>query len=235
MGAPKYPKNLVDRACKITGKASRTIRRWAKQGLDLGNLDQVLAWSEQKEHKIEEIASPAELEAVKTEQDDARPAVDLKILDRLPAPGEEGAAAALKRLQGLETIFYSRLLAELSQANRPDLVTSAQNDYNKVTESLRKYEAAVEMTRRDLGHLLPKREAENGARAAALWFRLAWRLWLSSAIPDLLPLASDPRSFKQKAEHTFSEILAAALRNSAQAKLSIPEWAMLVIREEFHW
>jgi hypothetical protein len=27
MGAPKYPKNLVDRACKITGKASRTIRR----------------------------------------------------------------------------------------------------------------------------------------------------------------------------------------------------------------
>jgi hypothetical protein len=76
----KEPKNLVDRACKITGKAGRTIRRWAKQGLDLGNLDQVLAWSEQKEHKIEEIASPAELEAVKTEQDNARPAVDLKIL-----------------------------------------------------------------------------------------------------------------------------------------------------------
>jgi hypothetical protein len=59
-------------------------------------------------------------------------------------------------------------------------------------------------------------------------------VWLSSAIPDLLPLADDARAFKAKAEETFSEVLAVVLRNSQEAKLSIPDWAMPLIQEEFH-
>lgn len=125
------------------------------------------------------------------------------------------------------------MLGELSAGSNRALVSVAQNDYLKVAESLRKYEQAVEESRRDLGHLLPKQEAQDGARASALWFRLAWRLWLSSSLPDLLAI-KDPRTAKAKAEESFSEILSVSFKNAKDAKLSIPEWALSAITEEFH-
>ena len=233
MGAAKYPRHLVERACDLTGRSKRTIQLWAKRGLDLADADDVLAWAE----KIRDIVpeAMAKFEAHQNAQESSSDVFDLKILDRLPAPGEEGAAAALKRLQGLESIFYSRLLNELGRVpSSGTKVTTAQNDYNKVTESLRKYEAAVEITRRDLGHLIPKHEAQEGARASALWFRLAWRLWLSSCLSDVLALAGNERASKAKAEEGFAEILGVTLKNSKEAKLNIPDWAMPVIQEEFH-
>jgi len=234
MGAAKYPRHLVERACDLTGKSKRTIQLWAQRGLDLADADEVLAWAEKVRDIVPE--TKAKLESAQNdEQGSTKGEFDLKMLDRLPAPGEEGAAAALKRLQGLESIFYSRLLNELSRIpSRSTAVTTAQNDYNKVTESLRKYEAAVEITRRDLGHLIPKHEAQEGARAAALWMRLTWRLFLSSAVPDLLALAGDARLFKARAEEAFAEVLAVALKDSEGAKCNIPDWALPVIREEFH-
>ena len=247
MGAPKYPTVLVQRASKLTGKSTRQVRRWAKQGCNLHDDISVLSFNEfrgpppanfqpnfaQAIKAVAEITPPAIATTPKAPPKEPAETFDLKLLDRLPAPGEEGAAAALKRLQGLETIFYARLIGELSVSGSPHLVTTAQNDYNKVTESLRKYEQAVEESRRDLGHLLPKQEAQDGARAAALWFRLAWRLWLSSSLPDLLAI-KDARTAKAQAEASFSEILLVSFKNAAEAKLSIPDWALPVIREEFH-
>ena len=247
MGAPKYPTVLVQRASKLTGKSTRQVRRWAKQGCNLHDDISVLSFNEfrgpppanfqpnfaQAIKAVAEITPAAAATNPKEQRSEPPETFDLKLLDRLPAPGDEGAAAALKRLQGLESIFYSRMLGELSAGSNRALVSVAQNDYLKVAESLRKYEQAVEESRRDLGHLLPKQEAQDGARASALWFRLAWRLWLSSSLPDLLAI-KDPRTAKAKAEESFSEILLVSFKNAKDAKLSIPEWALSAITEEFH-
>jgi hypothetical protein len=144
----------------------------------------------------------------------------------------EARAAALKRLQGLESIFYSRVLEALAKG-RSDLISFALTDYRKITESLRLYEREVELAMRDSGQLISRGDAERGAGAVARWFRLGWRLWLSSCTPDLLPLASDPRAFKAKAEETFAEIMATVVAKARQAKIELPVWAHSAIREEY--
>lgn len=224
MPIKKYPQLLVSRAAKLTGKTKNTIRRWAKAGINLADDEQLLSWNKERGHNSG-VTLPRK----------PHKSFHLKILDRVPGPGEEGAAAALKRLQGLERIFYSRLIGELSATeSQPDYVTASQRDYDRITESLRKYEKEVELARRDLGHLIPKQEAQDGARAAALWMRLAWRMWLSSSLPDIFSLANDARAAKAKAEVTFHDILAVALERSKDAQFKIPDWAMSVIKEEFH-
>lgn len=103
-----------------------------------------------------------------------------------------------------------------------DLISFALTDYRKITESLRMYEREVELAMRDSGQLISRGDAERGAGAVARWFRLGWRLWLSSCTPDLLPLASDPRAFKAKAEETFAEIMATVVAKARQAKIELP-------------
>ena len=234
MPAKKYPLELIQRASQITGKTEDTIRRWAKSGLNLFNESEVLAWNKKKGNlrtpeKIINVTPKTETKPPRRKPNSA----ELAILDSLPAPTEEGAAAALKRLHGLEQIFYSRLVDALSNPAEPQYIGVANSEYQKICEAMRKYEAAVEETRRDLGHLIPKKEAQDGARSAALWFRLAWRLWLSSSLPDLLAI-KDPRTAKGKAEESFSEILLVSFKNASEAKLSIPDWALSAITEEFH-
>ena len=71
-------------------------------------------------------------------------------------------------------------------------------------------------------------------QAVARWFRLGWRLWLSSSVPDLLALAGDPLAFKAKAEETFVEIMSTvSFLKAREAKIAVPEWAWKAIREEF--
>src|SRR5206468_9261902 len=106
-------------------------------------------------------------------------------------------------------------------------------DYRKITESLRMYEREVEQAMRDSGQLITRGEAQEGAAAIARWFRLGWRLWLSSSLPDLLPLAGDARGFKAKAEQTFGEIMAGVFAKAREAKLAVPAWANGAITEEF--
>jgi hypothetical protein len=158
--------------------------------------------------------------------------LNMEILEKLPPPSGEGAAAALRRLQGLESIFYSRQLEALAEG-RTDLISYALADYRKITESLLNYERQVELAMRDSGQLIPRAEAERGAGSVARWFRLGWRLWLSSCTPDLLPLAGDPRAFKAKAEETFAEIMAQVFAKAREAKIEVPAWAIPAIREEY--
>jgi hypothetical protein len=207
------------------GRNYRTIRGWEREGCDLRSEPSIEEWALRKRRR-----------SVGKARNDVRAADGMSAVHvpvKLPKPTDEGAAAALKRLQGLEPVFYDRQLTAL-KTEKSDQISFALTDYQKICESLRRYEREAEEAARDLGHLIPKNEAQEGARAAAIWFRLAWRLWLSSSIPDLLALADDPRGFKAKAETTFSEVLGVALRNAEGAKCSIPAWAREVIDEEFH-
>jgi hypothetical protein len=222
---PSRSMQRVREVAERLDKNYRTIRAWEREGCDLRSEDSIQEWALRKRRNSVGKARN------NVRANDGMPAVHLPV--KLPSPTDEGAAAALKRLQSLEPIFFDRQKKAL-KTGKSDLISFALGDYQRVCESLRRYEREVEEAARDLGFLIPKAEAQEGARAAAIWFRLAWRLWLSSSIPDLLALADDPRAFKAKAETTFSEVLGVALRNAEGAKCSIPVWARGLIIEEFH-
>ena len=238
----KIPTNAkADLAIKIQAVANafnrspKTIRKWFNEGCNIFDPHEVMQWSQVKaKNSMSRNSHTAESMdmALNGHRRDTAGMLNLEILDRLPPAVGEGAAAALKRLQGLEAIFYSRQLEALARG-RTDLITFALNDYNKVTETLRRYEKEVETAMRDSGQLISRGEAERGAESVARWFRLGWRLWLSSSVPDLLALAGDPLAFKAKAEETFVEIMSTVFLKAREAKIAVPEWAWKAIREEF--
>jgi hypothetical protein len=219
-------------------KSPVTIRAWVSQGLDVFNPDQIVRWYQFKESRRHNrrsrgsncvsgrrIRTPgdggkkAELDtALNGHRQDSAGMLNLDIIEKLPSPAGEGAAAALKRLQGLESIFYSRQLEALANG-RSDLISYALSDYRKITESLLTYERQVELAMRDSGQLISRSDAEKGAEAVARWFRLGWRLWLSSCTPDLLQFAGEPRMFKAKAEESFAEIMGGVFIKAREAKL----------------
>jgi hypothetical protein len=238
-GRKKTDRTLrIEAIASMLNKTPATIAKWAAEGLNVFDPDEVFHWREVKIKNSQNnratkrgIGTTEEI-ALNGHRRDSAGMLNMEILDKLPAPTGEGAAAALKRLQGLESIFYSRMLEALAKG-RSDLISFALTDYRKATESLRMYEREVELAMRDSGQLISRAEAERGASSVARWFRLGWRLWLSASIPDLLPLAANPREFKARAEETFGEIMVGVFQRAREAKLPVPAWAMPAIREEF--
>src|SRR5271166_2186885 len=236
-GRPKSDETAkVEAIAKAFNKNPATIRVWQKQGCNIYDPEEILHWRQVKMQNSRSNGSrmipQSEEAALNGHRRDTAGMLNLEILEKLPPPSGEGAAAALKRLQGLESIFYSRQLEALAKG-RTDLITFALNDYRKITESLRLYEREVEQVMRDSGQLISRGEAERGASSVARWFRLGWRLWLSASVPDLLPLAGNARAFKAKAEESFAEIMAGVFLKAREAKLEVPIWAMGAIREEY--
>ena len=221
----------IDAIAHAFGVNPTTVRRWHNEGCDIFDPHELTRYRELKfqnrSHKFSDLDT-----ALNGHRRDTAGMLNMEVLDKLPAPTGEGAAAALKRLQGLESIFYSRQLEALAKG-RSDMISYALTDYRKITESLRMYEREVEQAMRDAGQLISRGEAERGAAAVARWFRLGWRLWLSSSVPDLLPLAGDARAFKAEAEKSFAEIMAGVFQRAREAKLPIPAWAMPAVREEY--
>lgn len=217
------------------GVSMQTVRNWKTEGCNIFDADAVISWRTQKlENRGRRGALKADNldDALNGHRRDEAGMLNLEILEKLPTPTGEGAAAALKRLQGLESIFYSRQLEALAKG-RSDLIAYALTDYRKITESLLNYERQVELAMRDSGQLIARADAEKGAAAVARWFRLGWRLWLSSSTPDLLQFAGDARTFKAKAEETFSEIMKTVFQKAREAKIELPAWALHAIREEY--
>lgn len=227
----------ISAVAQVIDRSPQTVRKWYADGCDVYDIKTVNEWREAKTKNSTSngarVKAADDLEAAMNgHRRDSAGMLNLEILDKLPAPVGEGAAAALKRLQGLESIFYSRMLESLARG-RSDLITFSLNDYNKITETLRRYEKEVEAAMRDAGQLISRGDAEAGASAVARWFRLGWRLWLSSSVPDLLGLTNDPLAFKAKAESTFKEIMGTVFVKAREAKLGVPKWALSAIREEF--
>jgi len=232
MPRDKYGYFKVRHAAEITGKTRTTIRRWAKAGLDLANDAEILAWNEKKGNQRNPVNLTTPHPHVRPSRK-RRNGFDLKVLDKLPDPSDEGAPAALKRLQGLERIFYARLLDELNNPGDRDAITAGQRDYDRVTESLRKYEKEVALAQRELGHLISKGEAIEAVRTAANWLRLTWMTWISSSLQDILAISHNIREAKQACLKSFDELLRIQLEKSKSAKYPIPDWAEPIILEQF--
>ena len=215
------------------GVSTQTVRNWKTEGCNIFDPNSVISWRKAKlENRGRRGAQKFDLYTIDGNRRDSAGMLHSEILEKLPSPDGEGAAAALKRLQGLESIFYSRQLEALAEG-RTDLISYALTDYRKITESLLNYERQVELAMRDSGQLIARGDAEKGAAAVARWFRLGWRLWLSSCTPDLLAFAGDPRAFKAKAEETFSEISKTVLTKAREASVELPAWALHAVREEY--
>jgi len=216
------------------GVATSTVRRWHDEGCNISDPGELVSWRQQKAANRARGATIAKDldDALNGHRRDSAGMLNLEIIEKLPSPTGEGAAAALKRLQGLESIFYSRQLEALAKG-RTDLISYALTDYRKITESLLNYERQVELAMRDSGQLIPRVDAEKGAASVARWFRLGWRLWLSSCTPDLLQFAGDARRFKAEAEQSFSEIMKSVFSKAREAKIELPAWALHAVREEY--
>ena len=218
------------------GLSAATIRKWKVEGCNIFDPEQVIQWRRTKMENRGRGGSNKtafdETAALNGHRRDSAGMLNMEVIEKLPAPSGEGAAAALKRLQGLESIFYSRQLEALAKG-RTDLIGYALTDYRKITESLLRYEREVELAMRDSGQLVARSDAERGAAAVARWFRIGWRLWLSSCTPDLLQCAGDPRAFKAKAEESFGEIMKGIFQTAREAKIALPAWALHAVREEY--
>jgi hypothetical protein len=217
----------VDSVANIFGVSTRTVQKWREQGCNIFDSDEVYAFHRQKTENLraKKIVAQTEEQALNGKRQDQAGLLNFDLIQNLPAPTGEGAAAALRRLQGLESIFYSRQLEALAKG-RNDLISYALSDYKRITQTLLDYERQVELAMRDSGQLIARGDAEKGAGAVARWFRLGWRLWLSSCTPDLLQFAGDARAFKAKAEETFSEIMKAVFTKARDAKVELPAWAL---------
>jgi hypothetical protein len=233
MGRAKYGFFHIRRACEITGKTASTIRRWAKEGLNLTDDAEIVSWNTRKGNqrkKIDTPTPPGGNAALGTQAD----APWQELLDSLPAPNAEGAAAALQRLQQLELLFHSRLLEQL-RVNRSDLdaVSVLQRDYDRVASTLRQYEKAVELWRRETGSLVSKQEAIDGCRSCAVMYRLAWRAWLQTYLQEIMTM-KDTRLAKDRCEKTFHEIQLLKIGELNKTKFPVPPYAHGIISEEWH-
>src|SRR5215469_4068614 len=225
----------VDSVANIFNVSRRTVQKWRQEGCNIFNSDEVFEFHRRKNENLRAkkiVAVKTEEEALNGKRQDQAGMLNFDLIQNLPPPAGEGAAAALKRLQGLESIFYSRQLEALAKG-RNDLITYALSDYKRITQTLLDYERQVELAMRDSGQLIARGDAEKGAAAVARWFRLGWRLWLSSCTGDLMQFAGDPRGFKAKAEETFSEITKTVFAKAREAKIELPAWALHAIREEY--
>jgi hypothetical protein len=214
----------LQEAAKLVGKSESTLLRWKREGVDITNPDDLVRYNQ--------IKNVRSIGANRTRVRQANADIMANI-GELPEPGAPGAAAALKRLEAFETKFAARLDRALESDNA-ELIQIARDDHAKTADQLRRYEREIEVSKRDLGHLISKGEAAIGVRMAAVWMRLTWKAFLSSSLPDVVAAGShDLREAKVKAEEMFDEILLVQLQNAKGAQATLPEWAISLIKEEF--
>jgi hypothetical protein len=220
---------------KQTGRSIRTLRRWKQQGVNLDDSSAVMSYAKEQDLKgLGASRNRALKRMTKTPSPSSGEHAETSFAN-LPSAYDEGAAAALKRLQGFEVDHSRRLGIALASGDELQIRTASE-DHARCAQVLLKYEKEVTEAKRDLGHLIPKADAERGAKTSAVWFKLAWRLWLSSSLPDIVAVGSSVglRDAKFKAEETFSEILEVSLKNAQEARYSMPLWAVSVISDEWH-
>lgn len=222
----------IEQAAKLIGKSPGTIRRFRRAGVDISDEKTLREHSEACDLASKGAAHSRALDRLSKAGPTQAAAVVATELAELPEAGEPGAVQALGRLQRLEVAFEQRLRAALASDNSKQ-IQAAREDYAKISESLLRYEREVEETKRDLGHLIPKGDAVEGARASAMWLRLTVHAFISSFLPDLIAF-NEPREAKVFFIEKFCETLSVTFMNARDSSLKLPEWAEAVIREEFH-
>jgi hypothetical protein len=221
----------VKEAAKLTGKSERTIRRWAKAGVDLSEKS-LRVHSEQCDLAAKGAAHSRALDRLSSAGPVQAAAVVETELAELPEAGEPGAIQALTRLQSLEVRFSQRLEAALDKGNAKQ-IQAAREDHTRIAESLLKFEREIKESERDLGGLIDRGDAEDAILCAAQWLRLALWNWISAHLPKILAY-TDAREATMPVVESFTESILLQMMNARDAKLELPLWAENIIRDQWH-
>lgn len=136
---------------------------------------------------------------------------------RLPV----GAAAALKRLEQSEARAFAAF-RRAAESGDPIETTAARKGWLAISESLRRYDLAVESDRRRSGELLPRVVIESLLSD----FALRWR-YLRQPLHDLCPTLaglSDPKAVWLALELVVKNFTADLLASLRAAPRPFPPW-----------
>jgi hypothetical protein len=215
---------------------TRTIRRWKAEGAPLTNDEAMPAWLRSR-RKIP--AGTAALLAARP--DDARSVTPPKGRGArvvvAVASGEEpvqGAAAALKRLEEDEARLWQQLCAmEADPGADSEEIGKVRKAWLQTGDSLRRYELAVEQSRRDAGQLLPRAELEEYAAGLIVNFGQSTKASLENLAGRLAGLDS-PAAVWALLRPAWDKALTEALANSAARPYSgreCPKWLVMAVQK----
>jgi hypothetical protein len=138
----------------------------------------------------------------------------------LPPAGKRGAAAALERLEFQEEESHRRLQVALERGNQFEL-QSAQEYWLKCSETLRRLDLAIEVSRRTEEQQIPLKVAQDAVLFAAEWMRIAVAQFLSAETTSLMGI-KDPGEFRFYFGQRFKGILDLTVMNADKTRSAIP-------------
>ena len=214
---------------KQIGRSVRTLRRWRAQGCDLENPESLKKFLKEKEFlkpPIQKLREQGKLLGTNLQSSAADSPIHPN--GELAPAGKRGAAAALDRLERQEEESHRRL--ERAQASGDILaIQAAQDFWLKCSETLRRLDLAIEISRRAEETQIPLRQAEETATAIAEWLRIAFAQFLSSETQALMGIR-EIGEYKAYAFERFKGIIDLTVRNSLKTNSPIPDWAIQRIK-----
>ena len=223
-----YLKAEIAELAKRIGRTPSTLRRWASQGCDLRSHSSVQEWLEQK-HRKEPLVSRRKREGV---AEPLKPASASGNGEKLKPPGQRGAGAALRRLEEQEERAYARLRLALEEGNSVR-IDAAQIHWLRIAEVLRRLDAGLELARRDVEEMVPKKLACDVALAISDWLRISFMVWLSSESRMLMGF-QEVGPFKAHAVESFKAILHRTVCDSLKTRSPIPLWAAQKVEQSWN-
>src|ERR1700741_1937498 len=203
---------------KQIGRSVRTLRRWRSQGCDLEDPESVAKFLREKEFL---------LPPVKRLHGIGKPGPSLQQASPIPPQsngelspvGRRGAAAALERLESQEERAHARLELALKQGDAFQ-IQNAQEYWLKCSETLRRLDLAIEISRRSEEEQIAKRKAEEAVLFAAEWFRISFMQFLSSESTAILGI-KEIGELKSYIVERFKGILHLTVKNAAKTKSAV--------------
>lgn len=196
----------------------RTIRRWRNDGAPLDKPAAMRVWLASRKS-----IPPGTAQIV------ARLRSKTSLKDLTVADGElvKGAASALRRLETMEARTYRALERAMERGDAVE-VKSARESWLRVSESLRRYDLAVESNRR-AEELVPKKAAVQAAKGFAQGLRFAHK-GFEGCVFSLSGLKS-PEQIWQVLRAPTEEFLPAAVAWLRQTAKDVPVWLIDAIAE----
>ncbi len=192
---------------------TRSISRWRAAGAPLDNPRAMRQWLATRKH-----LPPGTRGQIEGEKRRQRAALNSTDPD-LPI----GAAAALTRLEQTEAVAFRELQAALRSGD-PIEIKLAREGWLKVGDSLRRYDLALEQSRRDAGELLPRSVLETLAQNFGVNLKRAFIQAANATAPELA--GSTPAEACEKVKGLFwqSALDAFATLAAQPGKVGLPQW-----------
>ncbi len=234
-------KKPFEHYAKKYGVNKGTISRWVKAGLDVENPEAIAAYRAAKTHggknSAGEIAAGAN-PGTRIKPGDASAPLQMPTgtLEEA-AKLEGGAAAALQRLEDAEKQAYIHVLWAM-ESKDAFAIKAAREGWLKLGDSLRRYDATIEATRREAGALLAKADAERMLKVFAYYLRIAGRQLVIGAARKIAAM-EDPAVISGELESILGEeimLATASLIATSEGKMEVPGWvgdALNADRETF--